>query len=795
MRALFLFLMVSTFCSGAIKAQVAGCTDLFFSEYLEGAVGNNKCVEIYNPTNSTINLSTLPYKVQVYANGAAAPGSTINLTGSVAAYSTYLLCNSGANVSLTSISNQTSGSLSHNGNDALVLVKGAGNTIVDIFGNIGDNPGTAWTSGAISTMDQVLRRKSTVQAGVTTDPIGTGVGSFTTLGTEWDNFLETDYTGLGLHTSDCVPVTACSISSITVGNISACNDNLTPLNASDDYFTANVTVNYTSKPSFGTLNLSGDNIGGPSSTGVGLIGASTYTFTGVQFASDGGTISITATFSDDPACTLANLNAGIAPTSCSVIPNCALPFFSEYIEGSGNNKCLEIYNPSASPIDLAAGGYQIRMYFNGASGAGLTINLTGILQPGDVYVVCNSGATADFTAQADQLNGAGWFNGDDAIALYNSGGILDVIGQIGVDPGTDWNGSGLSTVDQTLRRSSSIQKGDNNGSDAFNPATEWESYPLNTFWGLGYHLTNCRPGLPANWNPFNVGCPTGTVTHSAGQFTLSSNCYEDLSSGADEHTLAFQELCGDGQITARICGINGLGFAGLNFRETASNNSKQVSLLFQNSQNAHWVTRSVTGASMQFQSKPRLNRNWLRITRTGDVFRGYISTNGTAWQLLFQSQIAMADCMLVGLIVESNVDGATTTANFCNVQPPNFLSRPIDDGPIETNVQLSAQDQDNGEFEFPATADLFDNNNGSELAIRPNPAVNELEVVIPANLQAGALLTIMDLNGRKLFSERIGEGSNLVLLNLAEMNLSAGVYMLNVQDGATVLTKRFVKVN
>ena len=61
-------------------------------------------------------------------------------------------------------------------------------------------------------------------------------------------------------------------------------------------------------------------------------------------------------------------------------------FFSEYIEGSSNNKALEIYNGTGAPIDLAAGGYQVQMYYNGATTAGLTITLTGTVAAGDVYV-------------------------------------------------------------------------------------------------------------------------------------------------------------------------------------------------------------------------------------------------------------------------------------------------------------------------------------------------------------------------------------------------------------------------
>jgi hypothetical protein len=165
-------------------------------------------------------------------------------------------------------------------------------------------------------------------------------------------------------------------------------------------------------------------------------------------------------------------------------------FFSEYIEGSSNNKALEIYNGTGTAVDLTAGGYNIQMFFNGSASAGLTINLTGTVADGDVFVIAQSSANATILAQADQTNGAGWFNGDDAVVLRKGTTIIDAIGQIGFDPGTEWGGV---TADNTLRRKNTICAGDPNGTDVFDPSVEWDAFPTDTFDGLGNHVANCAP--------------------------------------------------------------------------------------------------------------------------------------------------------------------------------------------------------------------------------------------------------------------------------------------------------------
>ncbi len=181
---------------------------------------------------------------------------------------------------------------------------------------------------------------------------------------------------------------------------------------------------------------------------------------------------------------------GFAPTATATAAPPTDVFLSEYIEGSSNNKALEIFNGTGTAVNLAMGAYLIQMYFNGNPAAGLTISLTGTVADRDVYVVAQASASAAILAQADQTQGSGWFNGDDAIVLRKggpTGAIIDSIGQVGFDPGTEW-GTGLaSTLDNTLRRKAAVTTGDTTVTDAFDPAAEWDGFETDNFDGLGAH--------------------------------------------------------------------------------------------------------------------------------------------------------------------------------------------------------------------------------------------------------------------------------------------------------------------
>jgi len=127
--------------------------------------------------------------------------------------------------------------------------------------------------------------------------------------------------------------------------------------------------------------------------------------------------------------------------------DCSELFFSEYLEGSGNNKGLEIYNPTENIVDLSQ--YYVARYSNGGQtyDAGGITRLQGFLQGYDVFLLVNGQTTStetspacdpDLQAMADQLDGAypapTYMNGNDAIALFkDTGGSGDINDFILVD--------------------------------------------------------------------------------------------------------------------------------------------------------------------------------------------------------------------------------------------------------------------------------------------------------------------------------------------------------------------------
>ena len=160
-------------------------------------------------------------------------------------------------------------------------------------------------------------------------------------------------------------------------------------------------------------------------------------------------------------------------------------FISEYIEGSSNNKAIEIYNGTGQTVDLT--NYSVGLYANGDS-AGLFSSLSGTLAHGQTYVISNSSSNPDILSVSDRTYsyesgsfGANW-NGDDAVALLKNQNIIDVIGVIGERPNKSWPVGTGATADYTLVRNSSVIS----PTSTWN-TSEWDVSPQDTTTYLGTH--------------------------------------------------------------------------------------------------------------------------------------------------------------------------------------------------------------------------------------------------------------------------------------------------------------------
>jgi hypothetical protein len=210
--------------------------------------------------------------------------------------------------------------------------------------------------------------------------------------------------------------------------------------------------------------------------------------------------------------------------------DCSMIFISEYVEGTGNNKALEIYNPTNNPVNMA--DYELIRFNNGETAVQpvYTLDLIGTVPPKGVIVyvkdTSEGGVWNSFKQKANYFLGQSCapnstnrtfcFNGNDAlvIRLKSTKAVVDGFGYIGDDPGNPSAGGGWNnvppnygvadstegiawTTNHTLIRKYNVKIGivppnKQLGQPAWNVGEEWDSVKVNTYDSLGFHRCICN---------------------------------------------------------------------------------------------------------------------------------------------------------------------------------------------------------------------------------------------------------------------------------------------------------------
>ncbi|MDQ6470750.1 endonuclease [Flavobacterium sp. LHD-80] len=198
------------------------------------------------------------------------------------------------------------------------------------------------------------------------------------------------------------------------------------------------------------------------------VSGTTATITGLTAST---TYSIYVKAKDAAANTSASSNTISITTNSTGTGTATDLLFSEYIEGSGNNKALEIANNTGSSVSLSA--YTIKKQTNGAGSWSTGLALTGTLTTGSKFVIVNSSisstcfspSAANISTTATELT----FNGNDAVGLFKNGVLIDIIGTFN-------GGTANFAADVTLRRKSTVTS----PSTTFNLSAQWDSFTSDT---------------------------------------------------------------------------------------------------------------------------------------------------------------------------------------------------------------------------------------------------------------------------------------------------------------------------
>ena len=253
------------------------------------------------------------------------------------------------------------------------------------------------------------------------------------------------------------------------------------------------------------------------------------------------------------------------------------------------------------------------------------------------------------------------------------------------------------------------------------------------------------PTLPSVWSDGDIGSVgvAGAASYANGVFTVSGAGSGTMITTADSFHFVYQPLNGDGSIVARVLSVQGSNAAqaGIMIRETLGTSANHV-FLFDYATSILASVRTTTGASSSYQSVgSAMLPSWIKLTRGGNVFNMYGSSDGVSWTQLGTSQtVTMAQSVYIGLAVSNRTTASLATATFDSVSV-NSASTPA---PLITAV--SATTGSIGSQVVVSGSGFGATQSGSTVLLNGAPvtintwSATSITITIPSGATTGSLL-------------------------------------------------------
>ncbi|HPY97376.1 MAG TPA: C10 family peptidase, partial [Candidatus Cloacimonadota bacterium] len=189
-------------------------------------------------------------------------------------------------------------------------------------------------------------------------------------------------------------------------------------------------------------------------------------------------------------------------------------FISEYIEGSSNNKALEIFNGTGETVDLSM--YKIKLAANGnVWNESNTYQMTGTLAHGGTFVICHNQSNAAIKELSDVYPNSGNptnYNGNDCVGLFKNDVLIDIFGIYNTGNSSEPNFNvadvvGAAANHTLIRKPTVISPTTDWASSAGTDEndSEWIVYPIDYIDDLGQHTFNPQVPTAAITPTFSPG--------------------------------------------------------------------------------------------------------------------------------------------------------------------------------------------------------------------------------------------------------------------------------------------------